>query len=324
MKTAFAAIAGLAIGASAFAGVVTNSGSLALYGNSYNVTTWDIRDDSNASVTPRIFGAEAMTFLNGNLYVAEDHSTNQGDGNLVIYTPGSAGDLTGSSRIAMGTGPSGQRWGPEGMTINSSGSGYGSFAPGSAARIAGIETQGTDSFGVFDTGSPGSAPTNTQPSSPSLDDIAWVGSRNQFAAIEDGAVDTSFLRFYDHSATSLTLTTFRVGVIDGAKGVATVSAAFATSLTGAGVSTAEALLVVSEFDGFAFYNTDGTPIGSALTFGSYLPITELESVAVDEANNLIFLGDEAGSAIHVLQVPAPGTAAVFGLAMLGLARRRRN
>lgn len=310
--------AGLSVSASA--GVLTSNGVLDLYGSNYAVSTWTINDDSNASTTPRIFGAESMTFFNGTLYVADDHNVNQGDGQLVTYTPGASGDLSSPSRILMGVGPSGQRWGPEGMTINTSGSGYGSFAAG-GLNIVGIETQGTDAFGIFDATTPGSAPTGIVNPIESLDDIAWVGSKGQFAAVAEAGGDASALRYFDGN------TMADLGssspLIDGAKGITVISPAFATLLTGLSVSTSEALLVVSEFDGFAIYDTDGNAIGPALTFGDYLPITELESVAVDEINARIYLGDEAGKAIHVVTIPAPGSAAVLGLLAASFARRRR-
>lgn len=311
-----AALAGAA--GPAWAGTVTSTGTLSMYGNDYGVTTWRIAGDAHANSTS--FGAEGMTFHNGRLYVSHDHDTTRAAGRLVVYTPGATGVLSSASTILMGNGPAGL-WGPEGITINTSGSGYGSFGPGQADRIVGIETRGADSFGVFDTSAPGSAIQTPVNAAPSLDDIAWAGSLNKFAGVEDGSGDTAFIRLFNPDTMLVEAASYQV--IDGAKGITVVSGAFAASLTGQTVSTAQAFLVVSEFDGFAFYDTNGNAIGSALQFSLYAPINELESVAVDEANNLIFLGDEAGLAIHVVQVPAPGAIGLMGLAAIAAGRRRR-
>jgi MYXO-CTERM domain-containing protein len=89
------------------------------------------------------------------------------------------------------------------------------------------------------------------------------------------------------------------------------------------VGTAQALLFVTETDGFALYDTAGNAINAALTLGDYAALAELESVAVDEVNNLIYLGDEAGKAVHVVAVPAPGALGLLGVAALVAGRRRR-
>jgi hypothetical protein len=318
MKTVLALVATAGFAASAFAGSVSGSGTLTMYGFDYGVTTWDIRGDAGAGTTA--FGAEGMTFLDGTLYVSHDHNADRAAGRLVRYTPTATGDLSSATRIQMGNGPAGL-WGPEGITINTSGSGYGSYAPGSSVRVVGLDTRGARAFGVFDTGNPGSNMLDTRASNPALDDITFAGSLNKFAGVEDGAGNTSFLRFFDRDTMLVEAASSQV--IDGAKGITTVSGAFASSLTGQSVSTAQAFLVVSEFDGFAFYDANGNAIGSALQFSAYAAIRELESVAVDEANGLIFLGDEGGTAIHVVTVPAPGAVALLGLAGLFAGRRRR-
>lgn len=312
---ALLALAGAAV--PALAGTIVSTGTLPLFGSNYQVATWRVAGDAGPASTA--FGAEGMTFHNGTLYVSHDHDANRAAGNLVLYTPGAAGDLSSPSRILMGNGPAGL-WGPEGITVNTSGTGFGSWPSGST-RITGIETRGTDAFGVFDTGAPGSAMSPTLPALPALDDIAWTSSLDQFVGVEEGPTDTSFLRFYDKF--TMTASAARPQVIDGAKGLTVVSAGFASALTGLPVSTAQAFLVVSEFDGFAFYDTTGAAIGPALTLNTYAPITELESVAVDEANFKIYLGDEAGLAIHVVTVPTPAASALLGLAgLVGLRRRR--
>ena len=318
MKTILSVLVGVGLAGAAQAGVVSGTGTLSLYGSNYGVTSWNIRSDATGNPA-HVFGAEGMTFHNGTLYVSHDHDANRAAGRLVRYTPGAAGDLSAFNTIQMGNGPAGL-WGPEGITINTSGSGYGSFAPGASVRVTGIETRGADSFGIFDTGAPGSNMITPVSASPALDDIAWVGSLNSFVGVEDGSGDTSFLRDFDANTMAVQSSSFQV--IDGAKGIAVVSAAFAQALTGQTVATAQAFLVVGEFDGFAFYDTNGASIGLAQVLNAYAPINELESVAVDEANNLIFLGDEAGTSIHVVQVPAPAGFALLGLGAL-VARRRR-
>jgi len=325
MKHVTASVAVLMAAGSALAGSISANGSVSLYGNSYAITSWNIATDSASTAASPAFGAEAMTFFNGVLYVGHDHDADRGRGQLVTFNPGATGNLASPTRIQFGNGPAGL-WGPEGLTVNDSGAGFGSFASGSSVRLTGIDTRGSDFFGVFNTGAPGSALTPTAgplSSFVALDDITFVGSRNQFAGVAENGGDSSVLRYFDHDATTMTITTFSVPVIDGAKGITTVSAAFAQLLTGQAASTAQALLVVSEFDGLAVYNTDGSLIGTAESLSSYLPVVELESVAVDEVNNLLFLGDETGTAVHVVQIPAPGALAFVGIAALAGARRRR-
>lgn len=323
MKTAIAFVALAGAASCAFAGNVTGSGTTNLYGRAYSVTTWNINADATGN-SAAIFGAEGMTFHNGVLYVSHDHNANRASGRLVSYVPTALGDLSSPTTTVMGSGPEGV-WGPEGITVNTSGTGYGSFAAGQSVNLVGIDSRGAGSFAVFNTGVAGSN-GNALPVSGSYDDIAWVGSVDKFGVVEEvedpnGGPDAAVFR-YVNKFTMAAESAFAIP--GGTKGVAVVSAAFASSLTGNNAfSTAEALLFVTEFDGLAFYDTEGNAIGSLLTLSDYGAFGELESVAVDEANNLIFLGDEAGTAIHVVQVPAPGALALLGMGGLIAGRRRR-
>lgn len=319
----FMALAGAA--SCALAGNVTGSGTTSLYNRSYSVTTWNINADSTGNPAA-VFGAEGMTFHNGVLYVSHDHNSNRGNGRLVSYVPTASGNLASPSLIVMGSGPAGT-WGPEGITVNTSGSGYGSFGLGDSTRIVGIDSRGSGSFGVFNTGVAGSN-GSALPVAGSYDDIAWVGSVDKFGVVEEIAdplglaPDSAVFRYVDK--VSMVAESSAFAIPGGTKGVAVVSAAFASSLTGNNAfSTAQALLFVTEFDGLAFYDTNGNAIGSLLTLSDYAAFGELESVAVDEANNLIFLGDEAGTAIHVVTVPTPGALALLGMGGLLAGRRRR-
>jgi MYXO-CTERM domain-containing protein len=318
---AVAACAGLCV--SAMAGTVSGTGSVSLYGRSYNVTSWNINADATGNAAA-IFGAEGMTFFGGKLYVSHDHNSNRANGRLVSYNVGATGDLSVPMPIVMGNGPAGV-WGPEGITVNDSGSGYGSFGSADSTRIVGIDSRGSGAFAVFNTavaGSNGDAITADS----TYDDIAFVGSVDKFGVVQEvadplGGPDTAVFRYVDKNTMAPEASTFAIP--SGTKGVAVVSAAFATSLSGVAVGTAQALLFVTEADGFALYDTAGNAISAALTLGDYAALAELESVAVDEVNNLIYLGDEAGKAVHVVAVPAPGALGLLGVAALVAGRRRR-
>jgi hypothetical protein len=323
MKITFAIVASMGIAASALAGTNAGTGTISLFGVNYTATQWVIAGDAGPGTTS--FGAEGMTFFNGTLYVSHDHDANRAAGNLVSYVPGASGDLSAPSRTLMGNGPAGL-WGPEGITVNTSGAGFGSFASGSAVRVTAIDTRGPGALGVFDTSAAGSAISPfVSPPGASLDDLAFVASLNRFAAIEDGAGNSAFLRYYDHTVTTMTIdASFSVPVIDGAKGIATVSAAFVQALTGLTISTSQALLVVSEFENLAVYDTTGALVGTPQNMNSFIPTAfQVESVAVDEANNRLYIGAEGGTSIFTLVVPAPGVAGVLGLGLVAAARRRR-
>jgi 3-phytase len=85
-------------------------------------------------------------------------------------------------------------------------------------------------------------------------------------------------------------------------------------------ATAEVLLVVGKEDNrLGFFDVNGTAIGSVQTLlPNGLTFAEIEGVAVDEANNHIFLADEAALSIHVITVPAPSAIALLGLGALGV------
>jgi len=320
----FAVVACAGVAGSAFAGNIAGTGSTSLYGRSYAVTSWNINADATGS-SAAIFGAEGMTFFGGKLYVSHDHNGNRANGRLVSYVTGPTGLLSSPTATAMGNGPAGV-FGPEGVTVNTSGSGYGSFASGASTKIVGMDSRGTGAFGVFDTAVAGSNGSSIAADS-TLDDIAFVGSVDKFGCVQEvadplGGPDSAVFRYYDKNTMAPEASAFAIPA--GSKGVTVVSAAFAASLTGFGVSTSQALLFVTEFDGFAFYDTNGNAVGPALTLSDYATFTEFESVAVDEVNNLIFLGDEAGTDVHVVQVPAPSAIGALALAGLVASRRRRG
>ena len=313
-------------------GSVIGSGSETLWGNTYSTTAWDVSTDA-ATIGGDFFQPEGMTYYNGTLYVTGD--ADETDPALVAYSTGGTGSLATANGIQMApanNGSGADRWGPEGITVNTSGSGYGAGAGQLVSVESGSETDVYEGYtATIDT--TGAAPVavgNLDQPFPTFDpdDISFVASEDRFAVIND----PSRIDFLDDGATltaSARASFFPfggVGVGD-AKGLATISKAFADALTGGNSGTSEALIVVYESNDIAVWDLDGTQIGSTENLANLLSSSnavepaEVESIAVDEANGLIFIGDEKGLAITTIVIPEPSTGLLL-LGLLGFVRRR--
>jgi hypothetical protein len=317
-KMTIALLAGLAL--STVAGTVSGAtlnatGSLSLYGQSYTVKQWRTLTDAGTTA----FDPEALTFYNGTLYANGDEGGSAGNGRLVSYVPGATGDLTSASFVTMGTNGA-ARWGGEGITVNTSGSGFGSFGPG-GFKIASVDSRGSNATGaVINVDSANAVkPLSNIISLPETDDIVWVSSRNQFGLVLD--VDGS-IAWYDNN---MVATGQSVGGFNGAKGISVVSAAWVQNVFGLTSATAQVLLVVGkETNRLGFFDTDGNAVGSLQDLlPTGVTFSEIEAVAVDEANNNIYLADEAALSIHVINVPTPGAALILAVGGLVATRRRR-
>jgi hypothetical protein len=311
MRNALSILAVLAACGAASGATLFATGSVSLYGNSYEVKQWRVNTDAGTTA----FDPEALTFHNGVLYATADQGNSSGRGRLVQYTPGATGSLASPSFITMGNN-NGVLWGPEGITVNTSGAGYGSFGPGEF-KLATYDTNGAPNFGVVNV-SAGGALTNVQ-SGPDGDDFFFSASRNQFGLIldADGSVQWLDNNLVD---TGVNTPTF----LD-AKGGTIVSAAWVQQAFGFTSATPEVMMIVGKTTNrLAMFDTNGLALGSTqalLPVG--LTMGEIEGVAVDELNNKIYLADEAALSIHVVSVPAPATG-LLALAGLGLAGRRRR
>lgn len=333
--------------ASAFAGTVVKNTTQSLYGTTYSATAWDVTSDVPTG-TGEVFEPEGMTFHNGTLYVAGDGD--EALNNLALYTPGAAGDLSSASSVNFPAG--GQEWGAEGVTVNTSGAGLGAAAgnlvaveSGYTGSVGGVLTE--EVAGVMDvnTGSVSNIQKPITPNSATVfnpDDIAYIPTLDVFAVINDNEDYGSFcsVDFYDHAATSLipssTMSSFAVKIVDifnpqntsgDAKGLVYVSESFAEMLTGLDVGPEGALITAHEATSeIIMWDFSGNIIGGrqSITATGVGPqdAVEFESIAVDEANKLIFLGDEENGMISVINVPEPASMLLVLGGLAGLLRRR--
>ncbi len=312
--------------------IIGNSTQTLWNGNTYGTTSWFVGNDLPPfdPNDPEYFEPEGMTYYNGTLYVAGD--SDETAPTLISYVTGPTGSLAAGVGVELSAG--GSVWGPEGITVNTSGAGYGGFAPGSSPYLVSLES-GNDPennyegfVGAIDlSGSPASVENIHKPFVDfDPDDIAYISQTDQFAVINDPAR----IDFYDHTSAALSPATgsFSVESLNwgDAKGLAVVSEDFAELITGLDI-TGETLLVAHESNDLTLWTLSGDQIGDVLPFtAGLLPPeadeSEIESIAVDELNSLIFVGDEAGLAITTIAIPEPSALAGLGLlAVLGCRRR---
>lgn len=325
------AIASLA--GSALAGTQIATNVVNLYGNNYSVASFNVISDVGIGGTT--LQPEGMTFYNGTLYVAGDRDNGETRGNLVAYA---GGVITTPTRIALGTAldsdaGSNQNWGPEGITVNTSGSGYGSFSSG-PGRLAGVEGAGRDRAGVINLadGSVTDLVGNAPEIFGNYDDLAFSASADAFFALDGDNAASPLVRLnkFTLAVEGTVVANWGGG---NAKGLTMISKAFAEALTGTSILTAQAFLVALK-DGtgplgvnrLAVADLNGNIIGLQQAFnltGLGSRASEIEALAVDEATNRIFVGDEGTRTIHVFTIPAPSAVALLGLAGVVVGRRRR-
>lgn len=306
-----------------------------LFGATYDISIYRVATDlSSQGLNPAAgrVEPEGMTWYNGNLYVASDGSTSEANGYLAIYGGGNLGNAPSSQRFTVTVGSNSAAYGPEGLTVNTRGSGFGSFDAAGAPRFTAIDSVvspvSSRVLGAMNTGN-GSVESGQVNSAFNFDDIAYVpgasASEDRFAVI-DGGQATPALRFLTTDAVP-TFTGPSITLIPNAKGMTFLAAADAALFSP--LATTDCLLISAGGTGVNFlrlYTTDGTLLAeSSITAALGTPgIGEIEALAFDPASKRLFLGYENGvnSQIGVFTVPAPGAA--LGLALVGLAGRRRR
>lgn len=304
LKTRVAAsVFGVAVVASAYAGTMIGTTTVDLWGRTFNVKIWDVSSDAGAGL---IVEPEGMCFYNGILYVSSD--AGETNGKLVAYQPGASGDLSAPWTIQMANRANGNFWGPEGLTVNTSGSGFGGFTSGSPLLVT-VEAAGGRRAGVID--------LNTNPANLlheqgiiSPDCIAYIASRDQFGLI----FDPNEVVFLNHTTTQLIPTTERFPVPNETKGMTVISPAMASYLTGQQINS-EVFVLCAKFDNNTgdlnrMFMMDFN--GNFLGGGQYIftpaeaPLFgEIESLAFDEANGLLYVADEEAMVVYVVEVGTP-------------------
>jgi len=254
---------------------------------------------------------EGLALKDGKLYVSGDWNETQNQ--VGVYTAAADGALTYDSEIQMPIPdpppgfPNNVMWGPEGMTFNTSGTGYGNGGQvlvtvednqagilGNTRALLDPATGVLSSAGVF----------------PTPDDIAYGPASLRFYLL----IDPNVLRVY---LRNLSFTGTQFAVITRSKGVAVASPEFAQLLLNDGTITQEVLVVVAKSDAFsqsapnnrlAVYSLAGVKLAEQdlLWLRDAFPgqpIQEYEAVTIDDVNNVIYIGDEKAGGVLVLKLP---------------------
>lgn len=333
-STLMSSCALLAVAGAAHAGVYSATiVGQNIFGSPYNIDLYRVADDL-LPVGPRL-EPEGMVFHNGTLYVSGDAAT-PGPAETNGYLAAYAGGVLGSVPTPVGQFVyEGRVLGPEGITINTRGSGYGSFA-GSTPRFISVDNAG---------GTPGRVLAVLDPAGPSVgevqtnflntDDVAYVpgasASQDRLAVI-DGASPVT-LRWYSTDATPVALPgSFPIPAQS--KGLLFLSGADASLFSPLATNDSLLIAVSPEFAGdtnkLQLYTLDGVLLASSdlptgvPTLGGGV-FGNIEALAWDPETRRLFIGDETGanSQIAVLTIPAPGALGALGLGALAFGRRRR-
>jgi len=308
----------LLVATAADGGIQANQFDTVLFGRIWRVTSYYVQDDILRNPNDWAFlEPQGIVASDGVIYVSGGREEYESAGRLARYTYTSGGTLDYDGYVQM---PDAEPdwWGPDGLTINASGSGYGS----GVGQIVSVEYDAPSQIGVID--SAGGSVTSRTPFGPAKD-ISYIPGRGEFAALVDtgGGMEVAY---YDASMTVTGLTF--PDPIGSSAGLAGASASFGSWFTQT-TQTQELLLAVGTADGknvLVAMNPAGETVGGwnnlpiepkariSLGGGFYevLPaFGSIEAIAVDETDRLVFLGDYGNSMIHVLTEggsPSPGDA----------------
>lgn len=265
---------------------------------------------------------EGLAFRNGTLYVSGDWNEMQNQ--IGVYSASADGTLTYSSSIQLPVNnpppnpnvANNTFWGPEGLTFNTSASGYGASASslvtvedhqyllsGNTRALLDPVTGALSSFGTF----------TSVVGALSPDDIAYGAVTNRFYVLGDPDIMQIWT-----SANPPVYAGTQYALPQRSKGVAVISPSFAQYLLDNPAITQESLLVVAKGQvgsNLAPHNRLFvlTTAGAVLAQQDMLwtrdafpgqPLQEFEAVAVDEANRVIYIGDEKAGGIFTLTVPS--------------------
>lgn len=264
---------------------------------------------------------EGLAFRNGTLYVSGDWNETQNQ--IGVYSAAADGTLTYASSIQLPVGnpppnpnvANNTFWGPEGLTFNTSASGYGASASalvtvednqfllfGNTRALLDPVTGVLSGFGTFASVVGALSP----------DDIAYGAMTNRFYVLGDPDIMQIWT-----SANPPAYAGTQYALPQRSKGVTVISPSFAQFLLNNPSITQESLLVVAKGQVGSNLAPNNrlivlTTAGAVLAEQDMLwtrdafpgqPLQEFEAVAVDEANRVIYIGDEKVGGIFSLTVP---------------------
>lgn len=264
---------------------------------------------------------EAMAYRNGSLYVAGDWNETQNQVGVYATSPNGSLAYTSSIQLPIMNPPPNPSianntfWGPEGLTFNTSAAGYGASASalvsvedqqyllnGNTRALLNPVTGALSDFGKF----------TSVVGALSPDDIAYGALTNRFYVLGDPDIMQVWT-----SANPPVYAGTQYALPQRSKGVAVISPAFAQFMLNNSAITQECLLVVAKGSVGSSAAPNNrlyvlTTAGAVLGQQDMLwtreafpgqPLQEFEAVAVDEANRVIYIGDEKAGGIFSLTVP---------------------
>ncbi len=294
----------LVVVSSATAQVQCNDFEILLFGRIWRVVSYYVQDDILQNPNEFVFlEPEGLAYRDGVLYVSGDRGEDEADGRLAVYNYSVSG-LSYNGFIQMpNIAP--DWWGPEGLTFNNSGSGYGS----GLNQLVSVEVDEPNQAAVIDL-TTGNISDRQPVENP--EDITFLPGITRFATLTDKASSIE-VTYYDQSL-SPTGSSFEVA--PASNGLAGVSASFGSWFTLSSQSGEVLIVTTKASPGNAIlaYDTNGNQIGrqydlplepkARIPFDGFtllLPAFDsVEAIAVDQTNKVIFLGDEGNAMIHVL------------------------
>ncbi len=324
--------------APASAGTFGTSVNATLFGKQYKLDFYRIAGDLAGS-GPQL-QPEGMAWYNGTLYVSGDAGAaaapgggSETNGYLAAYA---GGTLTAAPAAIGQFATSGQALGPEAITVNTRGSGYGSFA-GPTPSFVVIDSAGAPVGRVIAVeNAAGPSVTNIVGPAPNADDLAFVpgatAAQDRFAVID---ADVNQVRWFSTDPTPTALPG-AFPISPEAKGMVYLTQAQAALFTP--LATTDCLMLSLKTSAtqqqLQLYKLDGTLLGTS-TLPSGVAATptagtigNAEALAFDPATNRLFIGDETALNSQIVvatQIPEPGAANLLaiGAACVAAAVRRR-
>ena len=312
------------------AGVEQSTGTVSnLFGRSYTARQWNLTGDlglNNAGTANRSVVLESLTVYNGQLFVGGDDDPGQFEGRILRYNAGPTGDLSSPSVITLSA-----SIGPEGLTINTGGTGFGAFTGPNPTLVA---VEGGAPFRRATLDVVGNAATNTSVNVPwEADDVAYIAASGRFAVLQRNSAGQREVALYDANFSPLGGNfTVQSSSLARPRAMATASNAFLSSLTGLNLVNGNDYLLIpndrltsgdpANTRRLTLWNATTGQFVASSTLQFPAALGDMQSMTIDEANNIVYFGDQ-NQRIWAVAVPTPSAVALLGLAGLVAGRRRR-